>query len=174
MSLKTMRLRAVIAAAFAATACAFTASLPAAGDTSNEDALVARGRYVVRIGGCNDCHTPNYAETGGNVPEALWLTGGAVGWQGPWGTTYPANLRAYMQTLSADAWVQLARSAKFRPPMPWFSLRDMSETDLRAIHALLRHLGPAGAPAPAYLPPGQVAPGPVIRFPAAPQLVETH
>ena len=34
------------------------------------DAQVQRGRYLVKIAGCNDCHTPGYAMSGGKVPEA--------------------------------------------------------------------------------------------------------
>ena len=47
-----------------------------------------RGRYLVKIAGCNDCHTRGYAETAGKVPEKQWLTGDQLGWRGPWGTTY--------------------------------------------------------------------------------------
>ena len=36
---------------------------------------VDRGKYLVQIGGCNDCHTPGYAATGGKVPEKDWLVG---------------------------------------------------------------------------------------------------
>lgn len=53
--------------------------------------LVERGRYLVRIAGRNDCHTPGYAERGGDVPEAQWLVGDALGWRGPSGTTYAAD-----------------------------------------------------------------------------------
>ena len=49
--------------------------------------------------------------------------------------------------------------------MPWFNVRAMTDSDLKAIYAYTRSLGPGGAPAPAYLPPGQKAPGPVVRFP---------
>jgi hypothetical protein len=55
--------------------------------------------------------------------------------------------------------------------MPWFALRDMSEADLRAFHRFVRSLGPAGEPAPAYVPPGQAANGPVVTFPAPPNKV---
>jgi mono/diheme cytochrome c family protein len=170
------RLSRLLAGALAVAAIAGAAALPAPSQAVGHRAeaaeadAVERGRYVARIGGCNDCHTPNYPETGGNVPESEWLTGSAVGWQGPWGTTYPANLRTFMQALSEDQWVQFAHSAKLRPPMPWFALRDMSEADLRALYALVRHLGPAGGPAPAYVPPGTSPQGPVIRFPAPPQV----
>ena len=74
-----------------------------------------------------------------------------------------------MQTVSEAEWVKLAHRAQYRPPMPWFALRDMSSDDLRAIHRFIRSLGPAGESAPAYLPPGQAARGPVVVFPPAPQ-----
>ena len=46
------------------------------------------------------------------------IAGDKLGWQGPWGTTYAANLRLYMASLSESGWVQTARSLKSRPPMP--------------------------------------------------------
>jgi mono/diheme cytochrome c family protein len=129
------------------------------------DPLVKRGRYVVQIGGCNDCHTAGYAPSGGKVPEAQWLTGDALGWHGPWGTTYPTNLRIYMQDLTEDQWVKKARTLSARPPMPWFNVREMSTADLRAMYRYIRHLGPAGRPAPAYLPPDKTPPQPYVAFP---------
>lgn len=125
----------------------------------------ARGKYLVRTSGCNDCHTAGYAFAGGKIEEKLWLTGDALGWRGPWGTTYPANLRLRVQDLTADQFVVLARS-ELRPPMPWFNLRDMTDRDVKAIYAYLRHLGPAGQPAPLYLPPGKTPAGPYVQFPA--------
>lgn len=127
-----------------------------------------RGRYLARIAGCNDCHTAGYAQSGGNIPEAQWLMGDQLGWRGPWGTTYSSNLRLYMQNFSEDQWVQIARTAQFRPPMPWFALRDMTEGDLRAIYRFVRQLGDAGAPAPSFVPPGQEPKGPFVLFPAPP------
>jgi mono/diheme cytochrome c family protein len=44
---------------------------------------IARGRYIVQLGGCNDCHTPGYAPTNGKVPESSWLIGDSLGWHGP-------------------------------------------------------------------------------------------
>ena len=124
-----------------------------------------RGRYLIKIAGCNDCHTPGYAEAAGNVPEAQWLTGDQLGWRGPWGTTYAVNLRLYMQNLSEDQWVKIAKTAQARPPMPWFVFREMTGQDLRAIYKLIRYLGPAGEPAPAFVPSGQEPKGPYILFP---------
>jgi mono/diheme cytochrome c family protein len=124
-----------------------------------------RGRYLVKIAGCNDCHTPGYAETAGKVPEKQWLTGDQLGWRGPWGTTYAINLRLYMQNLSEDQWVKVAKTVQSRPPMPWFTMREMTEQDLRAIYRLIRYLGPAGEPAPAFVPPGEEPKGPYALFP---------
>ena len=141
------------------------ASLPAAGEAQTGDPLVARGRYVVGIAGCNDCHTAGYAQSGGKVAEAEWLTGDPLGWRGPWGTTYAPNLRLYMQGLSEDEWVKKAKTLSTRPPMPWFNLHRMTTGDLRAIHRYVRHLGPAGTPAPDYVPPERTPPQPYVQFP---------
>lgn len=140
-----------------------------AADKRAESQLIERGRYIVKIGGCNDCHTPGYPESGGKVPEKEWLVGHQVGWQGPWGTTYPSNLRLSMQNRTEEEWIKMARTVELRPPMPWFALRDMSTQDLRALYRFVRHLGSAGEPAPAYVPPGLDAKGPVVRFPAPPK-----
>lgn len=125
--------------------------------------LLARGRYLVSTSGCNDCHTPRYPDSGGKIPEKQWLEGNMVGFQGPWGTTYPSNLRLYMQSLTEKEWLKVARKP-LRPPMPWFNLREMSDSDLRAIYAFIHHLGPAGKPAPTYAPPGVAVTTPYIDF----------
>lgn len=141
----------------------------AAQEKKKADPQVQRGRYLVQIAGCNDCHTPNYPMSGGKVPEKDWLTGDALGWRGPWGTTYPTNLRLYMQDLTEEQWVKKGKTLNARPPMPWFNVRDMSTADLRAMYRYIRHLGPAGKPAPAFVPPDQTPSGPYVQFPAPPK-----
>jgi len=131
--------------------------------------LIERGRYLVKIAGCNDCHTPGYMMQNGKVPEAQWLTGDTFGWRGPWGTTYPINLRLYMQALTEDEWLKNAATLQARPPMPWYVLRDLTRDDLRAIYRYIRHLGPAGQPAPAWVPPDQEPKPPYATFPAPPK-----
>ncbi|MES2756119.1 MAG: cytochrome C [Pseudomonadota bacterium] len=126
---------------------------------------ISRGRYLVQTSGCNDCHTPGYIAMDGKVDEKLWLTGDALGWAGPWGTTYATNLRLLLDGLTENEWLSRARTIKPRPPMPWFNLRAMTDSDLKAIYAYTRSLGPGGAPAPAFVPPGKKATGPAVQFP---------
>ncbi len=130
---------------------------------------VERGRYLLRTSGCNDCHTPGYLPSEGKTPEDQWLTGDTFGWRGPWGTTYASNLRLLADQLAEEQWVPMAKTLKTRPPMPWFNLNTMTAEDLRAMYQFLRYLGPAGKPAPAYVPPDQEPPVPYATFPAPPK-----
>jgi mono/diheme cytochrome c family protein len=154
-------------AALATIACVVCAAEAADSKPAALPADVVRGKYLVQIAGCNDCHTAGYAPSGGKVEESAWLLGDALGWRGPWGTTYASNLRLAVKDMSADEFLARARSP-LRPPMPWFNLVAMRDSDVKAIFAYLKHLGPAGKPAPAYLPPDQVPKGPVVTFPAPP------
>ena len=129
---------------------------------------IERGKYVATMMGCNDCHTPNYLLKEGNVPEKLWLTGSAFGWSGPWGTTYPPNLRKSISAMSEDQWVAFAKSMRARPPMPWFNLNRMHEDDMRALYRYVRYLGPDDTVVPAYVPPGETPVPPYAIFPAPP------
>jgi mono/diheme cytochrome c family protein len=145
-----------------------TAGWPAlsfAGASTLESPQISRGRYVVKVAGCNDCHTPGYAQSAGMIPESKWLIGDSLGWQGPWGTTYPSNLRRFMQGMTEGQWLKIARQPT-RPPMPWFALRDMSDEDLAAIYHFTRSLGAAGPPAPPYVPPGHAVSTPVVLMPS--------
>jgi hypothetical protein len=125
---------------------------------------VAAGRYLVQIAGCNDCHTPGWQQTPGKIPESDWLTGVPVGWRGPWGTTYASNLRVLVQTVSEDGWVQMAHTRNARPPMPWSSLNDMSDHDLRSIYQYIKSLGSKGEPMPPVLAPGQTPKTPYLNM----------
>lgn len=129
---------------------------------------VQRGRYLVQVAGCNDCHTAGYILAPDKVPESTWLTGDQLGWSGPWGTTYASNLRLAMQAYDEEQWLAIARQANFRPPMPSHTLRIMDEADLRGIYRYVRHLGAAGNRAPDYVPPGGTPKGPVVVFPSPP------
>jgi mono/diheme cytochrome c family protein len=137
-------------------------------DAAENPDLAARGRYIALIGGCNDCHTAGFAASGGNVPESEWLQGDGLGWSGPWGTTYAPNLRLRLNAMALAEWKAYAHTLRSRPPMPYWALNTMSESDLEALWTFVRALGPAGQPAPAALPPGVAPTGPVVAFPAPP------
>ena len=139
------------------------AGLATAADKAADQRQIERGRYLAIVGGCNDCHTPHYMERDGKIPESEWLTGNGLGFQGPWGTTYPANLRLLAQNMTEAQWIARAR-APMRPPMPWFNLAKMTDGDLRALHRYLRSRGPKGDPAPAYAQPGTAVKTPYINF----------
>lgn len=139
--------------------------------TPSDADLVARGDYLVRTSGCNDCHTPGYLDNQGNVDRAHWLTGNTLGFHGPWGTTYPSNLRLRVTEMDEAEWLAYTADLHTRPMMPDFAVRAMTEDDRRAIYRLARSLGVAGKPAPAYLPPGQEPPPPYLQLvlPTAPE-----
>ena len=47
-----------------------------ASEPGTEDALVARGRYLVNVAGCGDCHTPKLFTATGPEPDASRLLSG--------------------------------------------------------------------------------------------------
>lgn len=149
------------------------ASLPAFAVDPPVD-LVQRGRYLVMIGGCNDCHTAGFAQAGGKLPESQWLLGDSLGWSGAWGTTYAPNLRLRLAGMDLATFKAYARHLVTRPPMPYWAVNAMSERDLEALHAFIGTLGPAGGHAPAALPPGVPANGPVVQFPGPPPALAAH
>jgi cytochrome c553 len=116
---------------------------------------VAAGEYLTTVAGCNDCHTMGWMERGAAVPVQDRLTGMPIGWRGPWGTSYPANLRLTAANMTANQWVTMTRARNGNPPMPWMNLHAMSDQDLRAIYAYLRSLGAKGEPVPTFVPPGE-------------------
>lgn len=156
----------VVAVALAAAGFSF---MPRAlADDSADADVLARGRYIALVGGCNDCHTPGFAESGGVADQSTWLTGDHLGWQGPWGTTYARNLRLFFAGITEDQWVEMAPKFRARPPMPFWAVNAMHEDDLRALYRFVRSLGTPGAQAPEFAPPGQAVTTPVVVFPAPP------
>jgi hypothetical protein len=123
-----------------------------------------RGKYLIQVSGCNDCHTPGFMQQGEAVPEAQWLTGVPLGWKGPWGTTYASNLRLYVKDFNEQTWVDVMRKTTARPPMPWPSLHAMTDSDLRSVYLYLVALGPAGEKTPDPLNPGQTPKTPYLSM----------
>ncbi|MDP1556878.1 MAG: hypothetical protein Q8S09_00070 [Hyphomonas sp.] len=133
---------------------------------------IAAGAYLAEVGGCHDCHTPGWAQTGGQVPEDQLLVGVPVGFSGPWGTSYAANLRLAVQGTDASDWADTMKHRTGLPPMPWSTVNHMSRDDLMAIHAYLSALGPGGEVMPMAVTDGSAPLTPYIWFdPLGP---ETH
>lgn len=123
------------------------------------------GEYLTIVGGCNDCHTQGWAETNGNVPQADRLAGNPVGYRGPWGTAYAANLRMVVQRIPEERWLSILKTADGghgKPPMPWMNTRLMSDQDLRAMYQYIHALGPKGERMPRSVPPGQAPTTPYV------------
>lgn len=160
-------------AALAAALCSATPRAAPAAETATAAAGagdIERGRYLVSVGGCNDCHTPGFMEMPGMIEESEWLSGVPLGWRGPWGTTYAANLRLRVHEMTEDEWVVLLRTRKSMPPMPWFSVNAMTEPDARAMYRYIRGLGPKGGKMPGFTPPDEEPVTPYLSLnPQAPE-----
>ncbi|HKV73914.1 MAG TPA: c-type cytochrome [Gemmatimonadales bacterium] len=126
--------------AFACVLAAACAPKPAPQPTEAE--LVARGRTLVTVGGCNDCHSPKIFTAQGPVPDTTRrLSGhpadskipavpaGVIGpeqwgaitsndftaWAGPWGVSFTANLTPDATGLASytpEIFIQTIRTGK--------------------------------------------------------------
>lgn len=163
-------LAAVVACGLACSGAAAAADGKKADDGSRR-AVIERGRYMMIVGSCNDCHTAGFAPSEGRVPEKEWLLGsGPLGFNGPWGTTYAPNLRATAARMTETQWLRFVKDLKTRPPMPWFNLAQWRDSDIKALYHYIRQLGPVGdATTKAALPPDQPPPVPYIKWPAPPK-----
>ena len=95
--------------------------------------------------------------SGGKIDPATALTGTAIGWRGPWGTTYPRNLRITVQDKTEDQFVEYAKKFQTRPPMPYYNVNAMDESDIRSLYQYIKSLGAPGDQAPEFVPPGHGA-----------------
>ncbi len=145
-------------------------SLLLLGSVQAQEVSPTAGERISHIGGCHDCHTPGFAESGGVLDPEMALIGNPVGYQGPWGTTYAANLRITADGMSEDDWVTYMQTIESRPPMPWFNLHHFTEDESRALHQYIVSLGDVGEPAPAYVPPDGTVETPfVVMVPQMPE-----
>lgn len=125
---------------------------------------VEEGLRISIVGGCHDCHTDGYAVSGGRIDPENALRGSAIGFRGPWGTTYPSNLRLTLAKMGEDEFVGYGHTFKTRPPMPWFGVHAMTDGELRSFYRYVKSLGEPGMPAPAYVEPGVEPITPYIAF----------
>lgn len=158
----------------AAMACVAVAS------SANAQDAVARGRYLVSIGGCGDCHTPGHF-TGRADPR--YLGGSDVGFGIPGvGVVVGPNLTPDKATgignwtndQVADAITKGVRpdGRMLSPIMPWRDFAHLTRVDALAIAAYLRTLTPVVHQVPGPFGPTQVPTVPVMTV-VSPELYAT-
>ena len=125
---------------------------------------VERGLQVSIIGGCHDCHTEGYSETEGKIDPEKALMGSSVGWRGPWGTTYASNLRIIADRMTERGFVVILKNVITRPPMPWYNLRAMEESDMQSLYQYIKSLGTPGKPAPSRVHPDKEPTTPYVQL----------
>ena len=129
-----------------------------------DSAQVERGKYLVKFGGCNDCHTPGYFL--GKPDTARFLGGSDVGFEVPGlGTFVGRNLTPDKDT-GLGNWTKEEIITAFQtgvrpdgrvlgPPMPWRSYAGLTQSDANAIADYLRSLPPVHQAIPGPFGPGE-------------------
>ena len=142
-------MRTTVLVALAATAAVAAASALMA--RAYADAQIDRGKYLVTIGGCNDCHTPGYFL--GKPDMAQFLGGSDVAFEIPGlgafagrnitpdkdtgiGNWTPEQIVAALQTgVRPDGRI-------LAPIMPWHAFASLTKEDAIAIAAFLKSVPP--------------------------------
>jgi mono/diheme cytochrome c family protein len=155
--------------AAAVVAAMLSVSSPASAQQAN-NAAVERGRYLVRITGCHDCHSPKVQGMTPNLDLALsgrpastplpsetktevHASPDLTAWTGPWGFSVASNLTPEPTTGIGTRYTEANFIATMRtgkkpngtpimPPMPSDVYQNMTDDDLKAIFAYLRTLKP--------------------------------
>ncbi len=149
-----------------------------AGDTARcpaaaADTRIARGKYLVGIAGCNDCHTPGYFF--GKPDMARFLSGSEVGFEMPGlGVFYGPNLTPDRETgLGTWSPAQMATAITkgirpdgriLAPIMPWHAFASLTPGDVRAIVAYLQSLPPVKSKVPGPFGPDEKATSFVMKI----------
>jgi mono/diheme cytochrome c family protein len=93
------------------------------------------GRYLVLATGCNHCHTANWTEMNGKIPQSKWLLGGIA----PPNEAAP-DLRTIAGAVSQEQFVSLFRTKQPPSQMPWDDVDNLSDQDLGAVYQFIRSL----------------------------------
>lgn len=116
-----------------------------------DDAQNAQGKYLVTLGGCNDCHTPGYFL--GKPDMSRFLGGSDVGFEVPGlGVFVGPNITPDTETgigqCSREQIVTAIQTGKrpdgriLAPVMPWHAYGQLTADDAQAIAAFLQSLEP--------------------------------
>jgi mono/diheme cytochrome c family protein len=116
-----------------------------------DEAQIARGKYLVTIAGCSDCHTPGALM--GNPDMKRYLGGADVGFSIPGqGVFVGQNLTPDDETglgrWTPEEIVTALRTGKrphgpdISPVMPWPAFAHLTDEDAGAIAAFLKSLPP--------------------------------
>lgn len=106
-----------------------------------------RGKYLVTIAGCTDCHTPKDAH-GQPLPNMDF--GGGLILDGPWGrvastniTPDPSGIPYYDTAMFTQAIrTGYVKARKLSQIMPWHAYRGMTDDDIASIFAYIKTLKP--------------------------------
>lgn len=163
-----MRVLTCLAALAAVVILAGASSASAEENAHKGDA--ARGKYLVGIMGCNDCHTPGYFM--GNPDMTKFLGGADIGFALPGlGYFYGPNLTPHekgLATWSEDDIVAAIRTGArpdgrmLAPLMPWPAFAGLTDEDAYSIAAYLKTLTPVDRSAPPPTGWGETPPGPYL------------
>ena len=138
------------------------------------NSAVERGRYLVRITGCHDCHSPKVQGMTPNLDLALsgrpastqlpsetktevHASPDLTSWTGRWGYSVASNLTPDPATgigtrYNEASFIATMRTGKkpngtpIMPPMPSDVYQNMTDDDLKAIFAYLRTVKPIRNP----------------------------
>jgi mono/diheme cytochrome c family protein len=106
-----------------------------------------RGKYLVTVIGCTDCHTPQDGQ--GQPLPGMDFAGGFI-MEGPWGRVASSNITpdpSGIPYYDLALFTQVLRTGyvKARPInqiMPWTSFREMTDEDIAAIFSYIKTLKP--------------------------------
>jgi mono/diheme cytochrome c family protein len=149
---------------FALAAVATVATFVISRDAVAQDAQVTRGKYLVILGGCNDCHTPGYFF--GKPDMARFLGGSEVGIEIPGlGVFHGPNLTPDQDTglgkWSAEEIVTAITTGRrpdgrvLAPIMPWHAFANLTREDVLAITTFLKSLPPVKNKVPGPFGPSE-------------------
>jgi mono/diheme cytochrome c family protein len=131
------------------------------------DRQIARGKYLVRVSGCNDCHTPGYFF--GKPDATRYLGGSDVGFAIPnLGVFVGPNLTpdkttglgtwTTKQIVTALTTGKLPDGRILAPIMPWRAFANYTKADAYAIAAYLKSLPPVDHKVPGPFGPKEKVP----------------